>query len=189
MVVMVVLALCSVGAQAQEKRIYQTDEYGNIQYHKPSYVVEDDGRVIEVDAYGNRQYHKPQRVVEGDTIYKASASGRIRHDKPSYELQDDGQLVKSDPLESPVPTSRNTELRRTRFTRQIPSVEQRSKWRRSRKNRERKRELQAAGSKGARDRFWPSADLEGLHCRSDWQAIKTHEESGLTYGSIDGLSS
>ena len=42
--------------------IYQTDKYGNVQYHRPSQLV--DGNVIyQVDKYGNVQYHRDSKVI------------------------------------------------------------------------------------------------------------------------------
>ena len=47
-------------------------------YHKPSYIVEKDGRVVQVDTYGNKQLHKPQyRSVDGK-VYATTAYGRVR---------------------------------------------------------------------------------------------------------------
>jgi len=50
-------------AQSQQPiRIYKVDSYGNTQYHKESYKVEDK-KVYKVDSYGNTQYHKPHLKV------------------------------------------------------------------------------------------------------------------------------
>jgi len=50
--------LFALSAQAEEKRIYQMDSIGNIQYNKPSYTIQKDSRIIEtypVDSVGNIQ--------------------------------------------------------------------------------------------------------------------------------------
>lgn len=69
-------------ACAEESKIHQADPTGNIQYHKPSAVIEDDGRVIETDQYGNKQYHKPQYQMQGDRIYQTDKFGNIQYHKP-----------------------------------------------------------------------------------------------------------
>lgn len=56
-------------ASAEEKRIYQTDQYGNVLYNKPSYIVRQDGRVVVADPYGNKQYHKQQYQIRGNKVY------------------------------------------------------------------------------------------------------------------------
>jgi hypothetical protein len=37
--------LITISAHADEKRIYQTDSVGNIQYNKPSHTIQNDGRI------------------------------------------------------------------------------------------------------------------------------------------------
>jgi hypothetical protein len=56
-------------------RVYETS-YGRIQYHKPSWIVEKDGRVIQTDGYGNKRYDRRQYKVEGDKVYETDAYGR-----------------------------------------------------------------------------------------------------------------
>lgn len=73
-------------ASADEKRIYQTDSVGNIQYHKPSYTVRQDGRVIETDSVGNKQYHKQQYQIKGDRVYQTDSVGNIQYHKPSQKI-------------------------------------------------------------------------------------------------------
>lgn len=59
-----VLMLLSTTAFAQEVRIYQTDHLGNKQYHKPSIVIQTNGRGVEVNSVGVKQYHKSQIQIE-----------------------------------------------------------------------------------------------------------------------------
>lgn len=73
--VVICLALSSHGVAAEELRIYQRDAYGNTLYHKPSYLVQNDGRIIELDPYGNKMYHKPQFRIEGRQIVPTDAIG------------------------------------------------------------------------------------------------------------------
>lgn len=71
-----------LSVSADEKRIYQTDSLGNIQYHKPSYTVQQDGRVIETDSVGNKQYHKQQYQIKDGRIYQTDSVGNIQYHKP-----------------------------------------------------------------------------------------------------------
>lgn len=64
--ILIVLIVSNV-ANAKEIRVYQTDTVGNIQYHKPSYVITEKGQVIPVDLVGNKQYHKQQFKIETKT--------------------------------------------------------------------------------------------------------------------------
>lgn len=43
-------------------KIYSTDSFGNIQYHKPSLIIIKD-RIYEVDKFGTILYHKPQKKI------------------------------------------------------------------------------------------------------------------------------
>ncbi len=70
---------------AEDKRIYQTDSVGNIQYHKPSYTVRQDRRIIETDSVGNKQYQKQQYRIKGDREYQTDSVGNIQYHKPSYK--------------------------------------------------------------------------------------------------------
>src|SRR5664279_5148666 len=47
-----IFGLISICAHAEDKRIYQTDSLGNIQYNKPSYTIQKDGRMIQTDPTG-----------------------------------------------------------------------------------------------------------------------------------------
>lgn len=76
------LSLFACVAVAGESRIYQTDAYGNIQYHKPSAVIQDNGRIIETDSYGNKQYHKQQYQMKGGKVYQTDSAGNIQYHKP-----------------------------------------------------------------------------------------------------------
>jgi hypothetical protein len=81
------LVLVAAICHAEEPRIYQRDAMGRIQYHEPSYVVQDNGRVIETDAIGNRKYHKQQYQIKGDTLQPISATGDVQHHKPSWVIK------------------------------------------------------------------------------------------------------
>ena len=76
--------LLALSAQADEKRIYQMDSIGNIQYHKPSSTIQKDGRMIETDAIGNKQYDKQQYQIKGDQIYQVDSIGNIQYHKPQF---------------------------------------------------------------------------------------------------------
>jgi len=83
--VMVISLLMSIG-HAEEQRIYQTDSLGNVQYHKPSYTIQQDGRIIETDAYGKKQYHKQQYQIKGDRVYQTDSTGKIQYHRLSQSL-------------------------------------------------------------------------------------------------------
>jgi hypothetical protein len=74
-------------AHAEDKRIYQTDSLGNIQYNKPSYTIQENGRVIQTDPIGNKQYNKQQYQIKGDTAYQTDSVGNIQHDKPQQKIK------------------------------------------------------------------------------------------------------
>jgi hypothetical protein len=71
--------LLALSAHADEKRIYQTDSLGNIQYNKPSYTLQKDGRIIETDPIGNKQYDKQQYQIKGDKTYPVDSLGNIQY--------------------------------------------------------------------------------------------------------------
>ena len=79
-----VLMLPMTSMSAEEKRIYQTDSVGNVQYHKPSYVVRQDGRIIETDSVGNKQYHKQQHQIKDGKVYQSDSLGNIQHQKSGF---------------------------------------------------------------------------------------------------------
>lgn len=79
-----IFALITLSAHADEKRIYQTDSLGNIQYNKPSYTIQKDGRIIETDAVGNKQYDKQQYQIKGDKTYPVDSLGYIQYNKPKF---------------------------------------------------------------------------------------------------------
>lgn len=79
-----VLMLPVASMSVEEKRIYQTDQYGNIQYHKPSYTARQDGRIIETDSVGNKQYHKRQHQIKDGKVYQTDSVGNIQHHKPGF---------------------------------------------------------------------------------------------------------
>ena len=78
-------ALLALSAHAEEKRIYQTDSLGNIQYNKPSYTIQKDGRIIETDPIGNKQYDKQQYQIKGDKTYPVDSLGNIQYHKPQFK--------------------------------------------------------------------------------------------------------
>ncbi len=80
------LALVAHSAQAADTRVHQTDAYGNIQYHKPSYTIKPDGRVIQTDAYGNKQYHKQQYLNKDNKIVPVDAYGKRQYKKPALTI-------------------------------------------------------------------------------------------------------
>lgn len=79
--------LVAISAHADEKRIYQTDSIGNIQYNKPSQTIQNDGRIIEIDPYGNKQYQKQQYQIKGDKIYQTDSVGNIQYDKSQRRIK------------------------------------------------------------------------------------------------------
>ncbi len=70
-----------------EQRAYQTDKFGNIQHHLPSYTIENNGRIVETDKFGNKQYHKQQRQIQGNKIYQTDKFGNIQYNKPSMTIK------------------------------------------------------------------------------------------------------
>jgi hypothetical protein len=84
---LLLLALLTLSAHADEKRLYHTDSLGNIQYNKPSYAIQNDGRVIQTDPIGNKQYHKQQYQIKGDTVYQTDSLGNIQYDKPQQKIK------------------------------------------------------------------------------------------------------
>jgi hypothetical protein len=82
--VFTLVATPSFLVHAEEKRIYQTDTYGNIQYNKPSYTVKSDGRILETDVYGNKLFNHQQYQIKGDKIYQRDAVGNIQFNKPQF---------------------------------------------------------------------------------------------------------
>ena len=81
------IVLFTLSARAGEKRIYQTDLLGNIQYHKPSYTIKKEGRIIETDPMGNKQYHKQQYQIKDDKIYQINLYGNIQYHKPMFLIK------------------------------------------------------------------------------------------------------
>ena len=86
-IILLLFALLALSAHADEKRIYQTDSLGNIQYHKPSHTIQKDGRIIETDTVGNKQYHKQQYQIKGDKVYQVDSQGNIQHHKPQFGIK------------------------------------------------------------------------------------------------------
>ena len=78
----VILSSGSVVAWADEARIYQQDSSGNTQYHKPSAVIQQNGRIVETDAVGNKQHHKQQYQIKDGKVYQTDSLGNIQYHKP-----------------------------------------------------------------------------------------------------------
>jgi len=76
-------ALLALSAHADEKRIYQTDSLGNIQFHKPSFTIQKDGRIIETDPIGNKQ----QFQIKGDKVYPVDSAGNTQYNKPHFKAK------------------------------------------------------------------------------------------------------
>lgn len=84
-----ILVAFTMNATAEETKIYQQDAIGNIQYHKPSYVVQKDGRIIETDTVGNKLYHKQQYKMKDGKIYQIDSLGNIQHHKQQAIINTD----------------------------------------------------------------------------------------------------
>jgi hypothetical protein len=81
---LLLLGLLTQCAHAEDKRIYQTDSIGNIQYNKPSYTIRNDGRIIQTDPIGNKQYDKQQYQIKGDKTYPVDSIGNRQYNKPQF---------------------------------------------------------------------------------------------------------
>jgi hypothetical protein len=100
---------------AKETKVHQTDRFGNVQYHKPSYAVQQDGKVMQADQYGSRlqqQYEiegdrvyttdkygnrsGPSFVVQGDKVHQTDKYGNVQYHEPSYAVQPDGKVTEVD---------------------------------------------------------------------------------------------
>lgn len=77
----------ALSAHSVDQRIYQTDNVGNVHYHKPSYAVEPTGRIVETDSVGNKLYHKPQYQIKTGKIYERDSVGNIRYHKPGLTIK------------------------------------------------------------------------------------------------------
>lgn len=106
----VLMACVATVAEAQQKppvppekgtRIYQTDQYGNVQHHQPSWVVKENGRLVEVSPFGQEQSHKQQYKIDGSRVYPTDYAGRVQYNKPSYEVGKDGHVVQMSPTGRP----------------------------------------------------------------------------------------
>ena len=53
-----ILIFSSTGSFAKEQRVYQTDKFGNIQYHLPSYTV------YQTNKYGNIKNHESHKGIK-----------------------------------------------------------------------------------------------------------------------------
>jgi hypothetical protein len=82
-----ILVSFAMNATAQETKIYQQDAIGNIQYHKPSYTIQKDGRIVETDKIGNKLYHKQQYKIKDGKIYQIDSLGNIQYHKPQLVIK------------------------------------------------------------------------------------------------------
>lgn len=71
-----------LNVSADEVKIYQQDSAGNTQYHKPSAVIQNDGRIVETDSVGNKQYHKQQYQIKDGKVYQTDSLGNVQYHKP-----------------------------------------------------------------------------------------------------------
>ena len=55
-------------AYAEEQRVYQADQYGNVQHHKPGFAIQSDGRIFETDSGGNKLHHNQQYKIKNSTV-------------------------------------------------------------------------------------------------------------------------
>jgi len=69
--------------QVSGKKIYETDAFGRIQYHRPHLTIQGD-RLIETNAYGRKLYHKPGFTLKEGKLYQTDSRGRIQYHKPSF---------------------------------------------------------------------------------------------------------
>lgn len=81
------LLLLVSNVSADEVSIYQQDSAGNTQYHKPSAVIQNDGRIIETDSVGNKQYHKQQYQIKDGKVYQTDSVGNIQYHKPKAVIK------------------------------------------------------------------------------------------------------
>jgi len=84
---LLLFGLVTMPAHADEKRIYQTDSIGNIQYNKPSQTIQNDGRIIQTVPIGNKQYDKQQYQIKGDRVYQSDSAGNIQYNKPQLKIK------------------------------------------------------------------------------------------------------
>lgn len=77
----------SMNISAIEAIIYQQDAIGNIEYHKPSYAIQNNGRIIETDTIGNKLYHKQQFQIKGGKIYQTDSVGIVQYHKPQLIIK------------------------------------------------------------------------------------------------------
>ena len=87
LVLTLLFAVTTLSVHADEKRIYQTDSHGNIQYNKPSRTIQNDGRIIQTDPIGNKQYDKQQYQIKGDKVYQTDSVGNIQYNKPQLKIK------------------------------------------------------------------------------------------------------
>jgi hypothetical protein len=82
-----IFGLVTICAHAGEKRIHQTDSLGNIQYNKPSYIIQKDGRMTQTDPIGNKLYNKQQYQIKGNEVYQTDSVGNIQYNKPHQKIK------------------------------------------------------------------------------------------------------
>ena len=83
----VTLLLTATAMARAETKVYQTDKYGNVQHHLPSYTVQDNGRIVETDKFGNKQYQKDGWKIQGDKIKPVDKFGNVQPNKPAFKIQ------------------------------------------------------------------------------------------------------
>ena len=81
------ILLAATNVHANETRVYERDPIGNIQYHKPSYLIQKDGKIIETNALGEKQHHKQQYQIKNGEIYQTDSIGNIQHHKPMFKIE------------------------------------------------------------------------------------------------------
>ena len=89
-IVFIIVILCSIvgfGFTYADQKVYQTDRYGNIQYHLPSITIKDDGRMYETDPYGNIQYHKKGYQIKDNNVYQTDRYGNIQYHESLGEIK------------------------------------------------------------------------------------------------------
>ncbi len=82
-----IFGLITICAHAEDKRIYQTDSLGNIQYNKSPYTIQKDGRMIQTDPIGSKHHHKQQFQIKGNKTYPIDSPGNIQYNNPEFEIK------------------------------------------------------------------------------------------------------
>lgn len=80
------MSAASTGSATSETKIQQTDKYGNVLHHLPSYTIQDNGRIVETDKFGNKQLHKDQWQIQGDKIKPVDKYGNLQPKRSTRQL-------------------------------------------------------------------------------------------------------